>query len=142
MTIKILTKKDLNEVVSKRISSLFRQLSTSKKQQELSALLDQNNLTIAAYIEDTEILGIASLGSYKTISGYKGWIEDVVVDENARGKGIGRKLIEKLLEVGNQQGLTEILLFTEEHRQAAIHLYESLGFTQKNSMIYNHKLAV
>lgn len=142
MTIKILTKNDLNAVVSERIISLFRQLSPSKKQQELSALLDEDNLIFAACLEDSEILGIASLGSYKTISGYKGWIEDVVVDENARGKGIGRKLIEKLLEVAHQQGLTEILLFTEEHRQAAIHLYESLGFTHKNSMIYHHKFAV
>lgn len=139
MTIKILTKNDLNEVVIERISSLFRQLSPTRKQQKLSALLEEDNLAIAVCIEDSEILGIASLVTYRTISGYKGWIEDVVVDENARGKGIGRKLIEKLMEIADQKELNEILLFTEAHRQAAINLYESLGFTNKHSSVYNYK---
>lgn len=70
----------------------------------------------------------------------KGWIEDVVVDSNARGKGIGRKLMEKLLEVGKEKKLTEILLFTEDHRKSAINLYSNLGFKMKDSRIYTLQL--
>ncbi|WP_409515149.1 GNAT family N-acetyltransferase [Chryseobacterium sp.] len=70
------------------------------------------------------------------ISGNKGWIEDVSVDGNYRGMGIGLKLIEKLLSISNEKQLSEILLFTEEHRTPAISLYEKLGFIKKESNIY------
>lgn len=73
---------------------------------------------------------------YKVISGNKGWIEDVIVDQKYRGMGIGMKLIEKLLSISNEQKLSEVLLFTEEHRTSAISLYEKLGFIKKKSSIY------
>ncbi len=73
---------------------------------------------------------------YRVISGSKGWIEDVVVDKDYRGMGIGRKLIEKLLAISIEQQLIEVLLFTEEHRTSAIELYEKLGFNKRDSNIY------
>jgi phosphinothricin acetyltransferase len=77
--------------------------------------------------------------TYKVISGNKGWIEDVVVDSTSRGKGIGRKLINLLVEVGEEKELSEILLFTEDHRLAALNLYSSVGFKLKDSKIYCKK---
>lgn len=79
---------------------------------------------------------MASMCTYHVISGKKGWIEDVVVDAKSRGHGIGRKLMNKLLEEGKKKNLTEILLFTEDHRTPAINLYENLGFKLKESRIY------
>lgn len=76
------------------------------------------------------------MGNYQVISGNKGWIEDVVVDEKVRGRGIGKKLIEKLLSVAKDRELSEVLLFTAHHRLAAINLYKKLGFKQKNSHLY------
>ncbi|MCW5517467.1 GNAT family N-acetyltransferase [Muriicola sp. Z0-33] len=140
MKIDILIKSDLNPTRQEQISTLFEQLGGTKTQIDLKEVLDDKNQITLAYCEEKDaIVGIASMCIYKVISGRKGWIEDVVVDSQSRGKGIGRKLINKLLEVGKEQHLSEILLFTEDHRKAAIHLYSDLGFKLKNSKIYSLK---
>ena len=76
---------------------------------------------------------------YSVISGYKGWIEDVVVDEMARGKKIGTQLIQLLIAKGKELGLGEILLFTSPN-EAAIKLYENEGFKRKGAEVYVNAL--
>lgn len=98
-----------------------------------------NPIVFVQCVEADRLLGIATMTYYRVISGYKGWIEDVVVDENQRGRGIGTKLIHKLLDEGQSLGLTEILLFTEDHRHAAIQLYSRLGFVRKDTRVYMHR---
>ena len=138
MKIDILKEADLNSIIQNQISGLFKQLSPDKRQVALNNILEsKNQITFAYCTENEEIIGIALMGTYKVISGNKGWIEDVVVDKNYRGKGIGRKLMEKLLEIARQKELTEVLLFTEDHRIPAINLYNSLDFHQKESRIYS-----
>ncbi len=136
----ILTKNDLNINIREQVSELFRQLSPNKIQLNLEEILNEENQITFAYCEDdNKIIGIASMCTYRVISGHKGWIEDVVVDSASRGKGIGRKLINLLVEVGKEKELSEILLFTEDHRLAAINLYSSVGFKLKESKIYCKK---
>jgi ribosomal protein S18 acetylase RimI-like enzyme len=55
------------------------------------------------------------------------------VNSDSRGKEIGRKLMNELLEVGKEKNLSEILLFTEDHRTPAINLYSNLSFKVKKS---------
>jgi len=136
----VLNKNDVNKDIKEQVSELFRQLSPNKIQLDLEELLNEKNQITVAYCEDdNKIIGIALMCTYKVISGSKGWIEDVVVDSASRGKGIGRKLINLLVKVGEEKELSEILLFTEDHRVAAINLYSSLGFKLKDSKIYCKK---
>jgi phosphinothricin acetyltransferase len=136
----ILYKNDLNIAIKEQVSELFRQLSPNKNPMDLEEILNEKNQITVAYCEDNnKIIGIALMCTYKVISGNKGWIEDVVVDAASRGKGIGRKLINLLIEVGEEKELSEILLFTEDHRLAAINLYSSVGFKLKDSKIYSRK---
>lgn len=140
MKIDILTINNLNSNVQDQISNLFKQLGGEKTQINLKEVLEAENHMTLAYCEfNNEIVGIASMCTYKVISGKKGWIEDVVVDSQSRGKGIGRKLMNKLLEEGKKKNLSEILLFTEDHRTHAIKLYTNLGFKLKESRIYTLK---
>jgi ribosomal protein S18 acetylase RimI-like enzyme len=140
MNIDLLKKADLNPTVQKQVSDLFQQLGGNKKQIDLTEVLDEKNQITLAYCRDNdEIVGMALMCTYHVISGKKGWIEDVVVDSRYRGQGIGRKLMTKLLEVGKEKNLSEILLFTEDHRTPAINLYTDLGFTVKDSRIYTRK---
>lgn len=137
MTIEILKQSDVDEDFQKQVSELMKQLLPDKRQIELDNILNEKNqITIAYCRENEKIIGIASMCNYVVISGNKGWIEDVVVDTKARGMGIGQKLIEKLLEVAETMQLSEVLLFTADHRTAAINLYTKLGFKQKNSRVY------
>jgi ribosomal protein S18 acetylase RimI-like enzyme len=136
----ILNKNDLNIHIKEQVFELFRQLSPKKIQLDLEEIMNEKNQITVAYCEDKEkIIGIALMCTYKVISGNKGWIEDVVVDSVSRGKGIGRKLINLLVEVGEEKELSEILLFTEDHKLAAINLYSSVGFKLKDSKIYCKK---
>jgi len=140
MRIELLNKSSLTANLQDQVCTLFKQLSPNKKQVELhEILIETNPVTLVGCFIGDRIVGIASMSIYKVISGNKGWIEDVIVDENYRGKGIGLKLIEKLLSISNEKQLTEVLLFTEEHRIPAISLYEKLGFTKKKSSIYTLK---
>lgn len=140
--IKILDDKSSYPDIDKAVQDLFKQLSPNKKQITLKELLsDQNNpLIFAYYQENNKVTGIASMCLYKVISGYKGWIEDVVVDSNCRGKGIGEKLITSLIDTGKKKGVSEIYLFTEDEKKAAIGLYSKLGFKQRNSRLFNLKM--
>ncbi|QES93966.1 GNAT family N-acetyltransferase [Empedobacter brevis] len=137
MRIEVLKKSSLTANFQDQTYTLFKQLSPNKKQMKLDEILMENNpVTLVGCFIGDRIVGIASMAIYKVISGNKGWIEDVIVDENYRGMGIGLKLIEKLLSISSEKQLSEVLLFTEEHRTAAVSLYEKLGFSKKESNIY------
>ena len=59
------------------------------------------------------------------------YISLVVVDEKHRGKGLGKKLIQKAIEVADEKGCTKAVLDVDSDNGAAIALYEKLGFTMK-----------
>ena len=140
MKIDILKKTDITSEIQSQITDLFKELSSNKKQVSLSEILHKNNnISLIYCIENKIVIGIASMCTYDVISGKKGWIEDVVVSSKHRGKGIGRKMMHKLLEIGKEKQLTEILLFTEDHRTPAIKLYSNLGFKVKNTRVYSKK---
>jgi|SRR5690606_12906035 len=137
MEIKELDISNIDHTIREEIIALYRQLSPGKKYQDISQVLQTDNgVYLIGGFQDGNLVGIASMAVYRVISGHKGWIEDVVVDDAYRGQGIGRKLIEYLLKYSREMNLTEVLLFTESHRIAARKLYENLGFRIKDSSIY------
>jgi len=56
------------------------------------------------------------------------WLEDVFVLEGARGDGVGRLLTEAAVRQAARRGCGRIQLESNQANQAAISLYESLGF--------------
>lgn len=142
MTIELLTKTALTETLQKQVSDLYKQLNADNKQRLLSEILaSDNNVIVTICKLDSKVIGIALLSTYKVISGYRGMVDDVVVDASQRGKGIGRKLMEKLITEGKHLGLNEILLFTGHHRAPAKALYTSLGFNLRKSGIYDLRIS-
>jgi len=141
MEIEILRREHLTDSLQQQISELYKQLNSNIVQLSLKKILEDNDyLVLVVCKEQDQIVGIAMMAMYKVISGHKGMIEDVVVDEGHRGKGIGRKLMEKLLEEGKNRNLNEILLFSGHHRIPAITLYKSLGFRLKDSGLYRREM--
>ena len=141
MNINILQKEDLTPAIKIEISDLFKTLNAYINQWDINDVLSQGNEFICVCCWDNEkLVGMASLATYKVISGHKGIVEDVVVSDEMRGKGIGRKLMELLISEGQKLNLSEILLFSGHHRKPAIALYKSLGFNLKNSGMYTLKL--
>lgn len=135
------TAEKLSPGLQSRVRSLFGQLTDTKEPLQLHELLNQASpFYMLCCHQGDELLGMATLCTYEAISGKKGWIEDVVVDEKHRGKGIGKGLMKHLMEKAKQIGLQEILLFTGQHRETARRMYEGLGFSQRNSSIFIYHL--
>jgi ribosomal protein S18 acetylase RimI-like enzyme len=60
------------------------------------------------------------------------WLEDLFVEEHARGAGLGRALVEAALDAARARGAARIELDTNETNTAAIALYERLGFSAQS----------
>ncbi|MEX0314303.1 MAG: N-acetyltransferase family protein [Allomuricauda sp.] len=137
MTIKHLTPEDLTADMENQMVKLFKQLNPDLQLNRLAKIMAKpDQLSLVYCQEGDQIIGMASMVTYSVLSGSKGMVEDVVVDVNARGKGLGRKLMEELLQIAEQKGLTEVLLFSGNHRQSAIRLYTKLGFVKSESGLY------
>lgn len=139
--LKELLPSDLNDGTNQQVHRLFEQLNATISQRKASQIANTDNTIFMTYWDDSQIVAIALMATYEVISGHKGMIEDVVVNQNYRGQGIGKKLIMALLEKGKRLQLDEILLFSGHHRKPAIHLYTSLGFKLKDSGLYRLPLS-
>jgi ribosomal protein S18 acetylase RimI-like enzyme len=64
------------------------------------------------------------------------WIEDVVVDEAARGKSVGRRLVEHAMAYAASLGGGSLMLTSRPSRIAANRLYRSCGFSTKETNVY------
>ncbi|MBL8098304.1 MAG: GNAT family N-acetyltransferase [Anaerolineales bacterium] len=107
----------------------------------LQALLaDTSSTLLVARDESNKIIGALTLIVYKVPTGIRSIIEDVVVDESARGKSVGEKLMLKAIEVAQKKGASNISLTSNPHRLAANRLYIKLGFTKRETNSYQMKL--
>ncbi|WP_282049975.1 GNAT family N-acetyltransferase [Maribacter aquivivus] len=140
MDIKLITFNEVTADLQSQLTELYKQLNAELTQLDLAtALSDYNTTDVVICLDDDKLVGIAMMAKYKVVSGHKGMIEDVVVSSEYRGKGIGRKLMEKLLKQAEKSKLDDVLLFSGHHRTAAISLYKSLGFKLKESGMYIKK---
>jgi len=86
------------------------------------------------------IVGSAVLVAYETPTGLHGWIEDVVVDQAARGKGFGGVLTEACLGKARALGLKAVNLTSRPSRKAANRLYQKMGFQPRETNVYEYRL--
>ena len=103
---------------------------------DLEAIVNSDASILFMAEENTEILGTLTLVFNKIPTGDKVWIEDVVVDKSARGKGVGIKLLEFAIGYVQSQGIKNINLTSSPDRVAANKLYQKLGFIQRETNIY------
>lgn len=96
----------------------------------------QNKNSFIFLAEDDTIIGMLTLIINQMPSGRKTWIEDVVVDEKARGKGVGRQLIEAAILFSQKKGISKIDLTSRPERLAANNLYQKLGFEKRKTNVY------
>ena len=92
------------------------------------------NLRAIVAEEDGKVLGFTQLSWYVIPSkGLIAWVEEVIVDEQARGKGVGRSLTERLIEIAKELGCNQVRLTASNF--VAQKLYESLGFRFKETEV-------
>ena len=109
--------------------------------QELDALLrsEASSLFIARDAATGNIVGMATLVVYRVPTGLRGYIEDVVVDEHARGQGVGEALTKACLNAAKKAGAPQVGLTSHPGRMAANVLYRKIGFEQRNTNVYKYE---
>ena len=90
--------------------------------------------------EDGTVLGALTLALFRIPTGLRAWIEDVVVDNAARGRGVGEALNLAALERARQAGATTVDLTSRPSREAANRLYQRLGFQARSTNVYRFTL--
>jgi len=86
---------------------------------------------------DGRVVGTASLVVYPIPTGIRAHVDDVVVDESARGHGISRLLLNHLIDEANSRFHARTIdLTSRPDREAANHLYKTSGFVQRNTNVY------
>jgi ribosomal protein S18 acetylase RimI-like enzyme len=84
------------------------------------------------------IVGTLTLVMFRIPTAIRAWIEDVVVDSTARGRGVGEALTQEALRVATERGAKTIDLTSRRSREAAHRLYEKAGFTVRDSNVYRY----
>ncbi|MFJ2544664.1 GNAT family N-acetyltransferase [Microbacterium sp. NPDC087589] len=121
----------------KRIEMLLPQLSTTARfdSERVLSLLDAQNADLFVARESGQVVGMATLVTAPLITGWHGSIEDVVVDQSTRGRGIARRLLEAIIDESEQRGLSTLDLTSRPSRESALRLYESVGFVRRNTNV-------
>ncbi|KAF0108596.1 MAG: hypothetical protein FD146_482 [Anaerolineaceae bacterium] len=96
-------------------------------------------LLIARHPDDGPIVGAAALIVYRVPTGIRARLEDVVVDESARGLGIGEALTREALRLARASGADGVALTSSPRREAANRLYQKMGFKRWETNLYFYK---
>jgi ribosomal protein S18 acetylase RimI-like enzyme len=123
---------------------LIPQLSTSnpaptKEQLESIVASDFSHILLAKV--DDVIVGSLTLVIFHIPTGVRAWIEDVVVDADARGKGVGEALNKFALAEAKRQGVTTVDLTSRPSREAANRLYQRIGFKARDTNVYRFQIS-
>ena len=124
ITIKSLDKSHSSDVVNILIDSF----SNNYDKELNESIFSSDEVDGIVAMEEGNVLGYASIHYIKKITRKSGIIEDVVVKENQRGKGIGKLLVKNLIEKAKKNNCDKIILSSSEKN---LKFYEKLGF-QKN----------
>jgi ribosomal protein S18 acetylase RimI-like enzyme len=90
--------------------------------------------------EDDTIVGTLTLVAFRIPTGVGAWIEDVVVDERARGRGVGEALMVAAIRLAEESGARHVNLTSRPEREAANRLYRRLGFEERETNVYRFRL--
>ena len=124
------------------INNLLLQLSDSIytiTEEELNTLLSSSQSHLYVLESDGQFIGMTTLCLYQCPTGWKAWIEDVIVDRNFRGKGFGKLMVRKAMEECKNRGNVTLMLTSRPSRIVANQLYQSLGFEKRETNVYKMK---
>ncbi|HEV3367286.1 MAG TPA: GNAT family N-acetyltransferase [Acidimicrobiales bacterium] len=99
-----------------------------------------SSVLLVARASDGTIVGSLTLALFRVPTGLRAWIEDVVVDESARGAGVGESLVVEALERASAAGVKSVDLTSRPSRDAANRLYQRLGFEARTTNVYRRTL--
>ena len=126
----------------KELLKLLGQLTESKINLNMKAMTTDKHCNAVVLEENKRIIGFGSLISYLVpCRGYIARIEDVIVDKNHRGQGLGRKITEELIKIAKKKKIKIVNLTSRPERIEARNLYESMGFVMLETRVFKLDLS-
>ena len=144
MTVELITAAtpEIHEAMGRLIPQLSRS-AAPMSEADVQRFLSQDSVHLFAFRPDEAdaqgnrpILGMLSLVTFEIPTGVRAWIEDVVVDEAARGQGAGLALVEAAIEHAKTVGARTVDLTSRPTREAANRLYQRAGFQLRETNVY------
>ncbi|HYW03441.1 MAG TPA: GNAT family N-acetyltransferase [Gammaproteobacteria bacterium] len=128
--------------VEEAMARLVPQLSSSNPAPDPATLREIvcSPCTLLLAARDGErIVGSLTLAMFRLPTGMRAWIEDVVVDADARGRGVGEALSRRALELASAEGAVTVDLTSRPSREAANRLYQRIGFEKRETNVYRYR---
>lgn len=144
MTVRVEVLREVTDEVVGTFGRLLPQLSRSAPpidRATLDRLVSSAATTVLLARADGRIVGTLSLVMFPIPTGLRAWIEDVVVDQAARGQGVGEALITEALRLAEAAGARTVDLTSRASREAAGRLYERVGFQSRETRAYRYAFA-
>jgi len=129
--------------VVQALRRLIPQLSQSAPTVEaydLESIVAAPDTTLFVARNDAGIVGTLTLVLFRSPSGVRGWIEDVVVDVAARSQGVGEALVDAAIALARKASSRTVDLTSNPKREGANRLYVRCGFVQRDTNVYRFSL--
>ncbi|HYG42325.1 MAG TPA: GNAT family N-acetyltransferase [Bordetella sp.] len=144
MSVEVVRVSQADDALVAAFARLLPQLSRSAPPlilADLQAIVSApgNDVFVAIAPADRRIVGTLTLVHFRIPTGVRAWIEDVVVDGEARGLGAGAALIRAAILRRRELGAKTLDLTSNPSRQAAHRLYESRGFAMRDTRVYRYR---
>jgi ribosomal protein S18 acetylase RimI-like enzyme len=136
----------VTDEILEAFQSLVPQLSSSNPPPTRAELEDivSSRASILLGVRDPErdnkLVGSLTLAVFRVPTGVRAWIEDVVVDNDSRSKGIGEALTRAAIERAKAEGAVTVDLTSRPSREAANRLYVRVGFVVRHTNIYRFNI--
>jgi ribosomal protein S18 acetylase RimI-like enzyme len=142
----VLTISEASEVDADLVAAVARllpQLSRSAPAptaEDLGAVVASPATRLLIASDEGRIVGTLTLALFRIPSGVRAWIEDVITDADARGRGVGEALTRRALDLAAEHGARTVELTSRPSREAANRLYQRLGFEIRETNVYRFEL--
>jgi len=138
--IRIVEATGVDDALVSVMARLVPQLSRSNSPPDAATLEaivgSEASVLLLALDEEGAVVGSLTLALFRIPTGLRAWIEDVVVDEAARGRGVGEALNREAIGRARDEGATTVDLTSRPSREAANRLYQRLGFEERATNVY------
>lgn len=113
----------------------------AKTARALQQLIDDNRACVLVAREGDHVIGMctAQLVISTAEGAYSAWVEDVVVDKEYRGNGIGKQLLDAIEVWAKGQGATRLQLLADMENQPALEFYRHNGWQQLQLQAWRKK---
>jgi len=125
------------------LNRLLPQLSSSAEPlttDDVEEMIHSESSTLFVALDEGTVVGTLTLVVFSIPTGRRAWIEDVVVDEDSRGTGVGQQLTMAAVDEARLRDVRSIDLTSRPSREAANAMYVKLGFERRETNVYRFSI--